>query len=345
MNTDQLEQAWDSLTPPPRAAALNGIRARGLPLQAAVWLALDHNSGRHVLVEVSATTELVTERGTRGLHVRTGEFRIADSPPANYIDLACLDARLHQTFSAVAQDVLTSVRATPADPRMAVIRSLQRWKWFWSVDPTGLDQQAALGLFGELWFLDRWMGPLSVAVLDRWVGPTGARHDFAWEAASIEVKATSAKAEGGPIHRIADLDQLEDPQTGGLYLFSLQVREDTLAANTLVDLIERLRTRLAEEPEAASAFDQRLAEVGYSPAHSHRYTRRMRIVAEELYRVEGKFPRLTRSSFPSGLPPGISRISYSLSLAACAPWRIATSPFDETARDLLHTGGPSQSLP
>jgi hypothetical protein len=242
--------------------------------------------------------------------------------------LVCLDGAHERTFAAVAEDIITSMAAPGANPRAAIVGTLERWRSFWSVDPTGLSREAALGLFGELWFLSRWIDPIAVAVA-RWQGPTGARHDFQWEAASVEVK-TAATLAGPVVHFIENLDQLTDPVTGALYLFSLQVADDALAANTLPGLVSRIALLLASDEMALRVFTERLGRSGYSPAHAERYNRSLRIIAEDLFCVADGFPRLTRSSFPEGLPPGIDRVSYCLSVAACGAWRVASSPLTAT---------------
>ena len=56
-------------------------------------------------------------------------------------------------------------------------------------------------------------------------------------------------------------------------------------------------------------------------------------LAEELYRVGPGFPRLTRASVSDGVPAGVGDITYSVDLAACAPWRFASRP--EEATELL----------
>jgi hypothetical protein len=71
---------------------------------------------------------------------------------------------------------------------------------------------------------------------------------------------------------------------------------------------------------------QRLAQAGWSSTHEHELATTYRVTTEELYLVEGAFPRLTRASFPGGPPTGVEEITYSLDLAACADWRIATNP-------------------
>jgi hypothetical protein len=134
--------------------------------------------------------------------------------------------------------------------------------------------------------------------------------------------------DGPGTHEIASLEQLEDPEVGRLYLFSLQARRDELAANTLPGLVDRLLEQLATSPDDRALFLERLNDAGYSLVHADRYEQRWRVVAEELYGIDGDFPRLTRKRFPAGLPPGIGDVSYSLDLVACAAWRIATRPTD-----------------
>ena len=104
--------------------------------------------------------------------------------------------------------------------------------------------------------------------------------------------------------------------------------EDNLSANSLPLLVETISAALASDGDALSMFSERLARAGYNPAEAGRYTRTFRVLAEELYRVDASFPRLTRDNFGAGLPAGIGEVSYTLSMDACGPWRVATSPGD-----------------
>jgi hypothetical protein len=226
----------------------------------------------------------------------------------------------------LSSNIITAVGADPSDPKAAVARCLDRWRSFWSVDQSGLTREQALGLFGELWFLFRWMGPLSVTGIARWQGPLGARHDFQWSVGSVEVKTAASGSGTLPIHFISSLDQLEAPEIGQLYLFSLHVTDDSLAANSLPALVEQITTTLNSDVEALASFAERLAKAGYNPADAGRYARPLRVLSEELFRVDGSFPKLTNASFHPGLPSGVAGVSYSLSMAACAAWRVAASP-------------------
>jgi hypothetical protein len=238
---------------------------------------------------------------------------------------------MHPNFTVVAAEIVDELGARPGDGRKAIEDILARWRWFWDTPPAGLTDSEAVGLFGELWFLEFWLEPIDAAVLRAWTGPERDRHDFKWAAASVEVKATRARSDGSASHRISTLDQLEDAEQGQLYLFSLRVSPDPIAAHTLNASIERIRRALSDRAELLQGFDERIATLGYSPVHRDRYDTPFRVVAEELYRVDSAFPRLTRNSFANGVvPTGVDRIGYSLDLVACAAWRVATGPGAES---------------
>jgi hypothetical protein len=210
---------------------------------------------------------------------------------------------------------------------------LARWRWFWETPDAGLTDTEAVGLFGELWFLEFWLGPIDAATLGCWTGPARDRHDFKSPLASVEVKATRARTDGAASHRITTLDQLEDPETGQLHLFSLRLTPDPIGAHSLNASVDRIRNSLSASPDLLHDLDEHLARVGYSPADRDRYDSPWRVTAEELYRVDRDFPRLTRDSFIEGaVPPGVDKIGYTLDLAACIQWRIATAPGLESQR-------------
>jgi hypothetical protein len=266
-------------------------------------------------------------------------LQVGTNPEALYIDLACLDAAQNPTFCAVAEDLLIVLGHSSTAAREAVIRTLVRWRAFWSSRTAGLSREEALGLFGELWFLRRWMGPVTVREASRWLATPHARHDFQWPEASVEVKTAATTAVGGPVHRISGLDQLDDPVSGQLYLFSLQVTDDALAGNTLAGLVRSLADDLRDSEETLLLVNDKLAGYGYNPAEAEAYERRLRVISERLYIVGQGFPRLTRRTFGSGLPEGIGDITYTLAISACARWLVAGAPTDPGAAFLRGAAG------
>lgn len=320
MTPEDLEVLWAAVAAP----ATQGLNGRSLPGPPGVLVALDHDGRRHLLIEVPINADVPRLSATRGLDITVDQLSVGASAAATYIDLACTDTTLAPAFAAVAADLHAAVILRPGDAVSAVAATLRSWRWFWTVDDAGLSGEAALGLFSELWFLERWLGlPQGVAA---WVGPTGNRHDFVTPTASVEAKGTRIRSDGPATHRIASLDQLDDPASGQLWLFSLSVVPDPLAANTLPGAIRRVADGLGAHPDALLTFRERLAQAGWTPAHDSRHQQPWRVVAEELYRVGAGFPRLTRSSFPQGVPPGVDDVTYTIDLAACASFRVGNAP-------------------
>lgn len=322
-----LEDRWRRLAPP-GDITLSGTPAAPGSMPKS-YLAVDRAGSRHLLIPAAPNTSVGPRRPARGLEVQVRDLAVADAPTRTWIDLQCSDAGGHAAFNALSQDVLAAVAETVADTGDTVRQVLTRWRWFWTADSSKLIEGGALGLLGELWFLTHWLGPpVTVPLLQRWYGPTRTRHDYISPAASIEVKTTATRPPGGPSHHIASLEQLEDPETGQLYLFSLQLSPDHLATTSLTALVDDLLTQLANDPEALDLAAERLAAAGWTPAHRDQHQRTYRVLAEELYEVSADFPRLTRSNFPDGLPQGVDNVSYTLALAACKTWRRATAVSD-----------------
>lgn len=320
MTPEEFELRWRELPVP---TSVTQLEASEVVAGSGVWIARDHVMRQHLLVRVpdGVTVDI---NGTHGLSATVGRHRIPTQEDANYIDLVGLDQVPSATFAAVAADIAEeAVRADAHERRSQVIAALNRWRWFWGVDPTQLSATDVVGLFGELWFLIRWAG-VSPESVRAWDASNGARHDFQWQARSVEVKATSRA--GAILHTIQHLEQLADAETGQLYLYSLRVARDALAANTLNSLVEIATTALGGQPEAGADLLGKLGRRGYSPASRDQSAVPYRVIDEGLYTIGHDFPRLTRASFPDGLPNGVTNVSYRLDMSACAQWRIAVDP-------------------
>lgn len=320
MTPEEFQTRWQRL---PSPASTRELEASEVIDGSGVWIARDHADRQHLLVRVPDGVA-VDVTGTHGLSVTVGRHRIAAQHDATYIDLVCLDDAVATTFAAVAADIADEAVAADAnDRRGRVTAALSEWRWFWGVDPTRLLSSDAIGLFGELWFLLRWAG-VSKESINAWEASNGARHDFQWAERSVEVKVT---ARAGPtVHTVQSLGQLDDPESGNLFLYSLRVGRDALAANSLNSLVVAATNALTADPVTRAELQEKLSRRGYSPAGRDQSVVRYRVIEESLYRVTDRFPRLTNDSFAGRLPTGITNVSYQLDMNACVDWRVATTP-------------------
>ncbi|MBY0313541.1 MAG: PD-(D/E)XK motif protein [Phycisphaerales bacterium] len=295
-----------------------------------LFIGMDAQAQRHILIKLLDSDSDLDDQQTRGVRVITRELSGDGHEPGRYLDLACQDPSGHPAFDLIGGEIADRLLANNDAAPIAVSKVIGKWRRFWGQVPRSmLSTSEQLGLFAEMWFLKTWLAtrvPFADA-LKRWRGPLGSRHDFEWQGRSVEVKATMSTR--GAIHRINGVDQLEPPDRGELFLFSLRVREEAGAENTLPLLIRLCQQAVADDPDAASMLDSRLAQAGYSPAHDCEYAKlHLRVAGEGLYRVTTDFPRVVPSSFVAGVPEGVERIEYEVNLGAFNRLRVAERSSD-----------------
>lgn len=320
MTPQELDDIWLGLQKAESEGALEG---KELVQGSGIWLAQDYHCRRHflVLLDDNVNWKPIT---THGVAIAISDLEVSGQTRSFYADLTCLQESAKSVFSVLTADLADSVMGVAGRLREArLAASLRRWKWFWGVDPDKLSTEDAIGLFGELWFIYRWLG-VSADVILAWTGSKPERHDFQWPHLSVEVKATSRSAP--VLHTIQSLDQLEDPEQGQLFLFSLQVSQDELARNSLRTVVEGILGELVDEPEAEWVFLKELAERGYTPLSDGVARHKFRVMDENVYEVGRGFPRLVKLSFIEPMPSGIVGVSYLLDTSACEPWKVASSP-------------------
>ncbi|NCO35004.1 MAG: hypothetical protein AUJ92_16035 [Armatimonadetes bacterium CG2_30_59_28] len=287
--------------------------------------AVDAEGHRHLLIPLLDGESELRDTKSRGLTVQTQNLVVRGQDEARYLDIRCEDAGGHPAFDLIGGEIAAQFSAGDAAPAEIVSRVLAKWRRFWGQLPREmLTREGLLGVFAEVWFLSVWLLPrvgAAQAIL-RWRGPFGSRHDFEWTGESVEVKATTATR--GLIHHISGLDQLGPPENGELFLFSLRLREEAGATNTLPTLIANCRTLLGPDAETLGHFETALMRAGYSPVHDEEYAKvHLRVVEEGLFAVRGDFPRLTARSFPDGIPSGVERIEYEINLNTFNHLRVA----------------------
>lgn len=302
-----------------------------------VLIAIDASKRRYLLVELREPEygELA-ERTSRGIEVRTVELNLGRNTVGRFVEIACLDADGHAALDTIARELTEALEAGATDGRIRLVQNvLAKWRRFWSGTAQGiLSKEQQLALFGELWFLNRWLVP-SIGV-DRaiaiWRGPTGARNDFESPGLAVEVKTTS-RVDGA--HRIHGLDQLLEPQSGKLLLFSLTVREEASGSENLYAEVLQARELIGQEHSVLAQFETLISAAGYDDRLATEYAKlRLRVRDSALFNVSEGFPRLVPDSLRMGVPLGISAIEYDLRLEAAGPWLLATEP--RNAADYLN---------
>jgi hypothetical protein len=347
-DTDEMAMRWDLIeAQPPSGERLTARLA--MPSRCSdVFIALDAARRRFVLVRVpDGEPSTLSERTSKGIAVQTVEGNLDGSGnTAVFVEVACLEPSGYAALDVVTGELVEALVAGASIGRVRLVQSvLAKWRRFWSgVAQNLLRKEEVLGLFGEVWFMSRWLLP--IVGLERgtamWRGPAGARNDFEAPGLAIEVK-TSGKLDGG--HQIHGLEQLLEPAGGVLLLFSLAVREEASGVESLPRLITDVRAALAADQSQLVLFESMLLAAGYEDVHAPEYEKvKLRIRGQGLYRVAEGFPRLVPASILSGLPVGVSSVTYELRLDAAGPWLLSESPVAaaKLLQDLSAKSWPSQ---
>lgn len=296
-----------------------------------LFAALDANGQRHLLILLQKDEGEIQDKWSRGISAITRDLVIARQGAGRYIDIVCHDSAGHKAFDLIGGEIADRLASKREPASESVSRVLTKWRRFWERQPSQiLSKEEQLGLFAELWFLGVWLLPkVGIAeAIHRWRGPLGSRHDFEWTECSIEVKATSLTR--GIVHRIHGIEQLVKPDTGKLLFFSLKLREEAGASNSLTSLITMCREQAEVDDEILSHFEAKLAQAGYSPAYEEDYANfRLRIVEEGLFIVNERFPSITPDKFVTTTPPsGVEYIEYDINLSGFSDLCIARTPGD-----------------
>ena len=157
-----------------------------------VLIALDAARRRYVLVRIpTGEPSELAERTSKGIAVQTVEMRVDGDRTENFVEIACLESQGHAALDTIAVELVEALVAGASIGRVRLVQNvLAKWRRFWSgVNQGVLSKEQQLGLFGELWFLSRWLCPSvgTAKALQMWRGPAGSRNDFEVQGMGIEV--------------------------------------------------------------------------------------------------------------------------------------------------------------
>lgn len=311
------------------------IRRRILPEgRCNLYIGTERPSGRRVLILCLKNSAIrKSDPLPKAIGIDVQVSRLPDDPPEHKcIYMALNDTSCRDIFTILATDIANYVSLTPDDRKAMeqLITRLLRWQKFLERFGTeGLSENAQHGLFGELWFIKKYL--LNVFEPDSitgWVGPEKALQDFQLGKVAVEVKVSASK-EHQKLH-IAGEKQLESSLGLDIILFFLSLNLVKNTGTNLPALISDIRSKLSENPIALDCFNDRLLQSGYLDIHESRYTETGYIIRKQsMFHVLDNFPRITGAE----LRPGVGDVEYTISVAECKHYEIDNAKFISILED------------
>lgn len=245
--------------------------------------------------------------------------------------IALKESSQAELFETLCRDVVKSGEtATDLDDALTrAIHRTKRWHYLLRAGHSeGLSVEEQRGLVGELAFLRDLAATFgSETAIEAWKGPSGAPKDFELIGCCIEVK-TRRNASTSSI-AISSAEQLADFDNGRLFLNVTNVESAIVPeGTTLHDYVNLTDSFFREEHNIYTKWEDAIYSTGYDPLNKYD-NRRWLKRSTTYYEVIDGFPRV-----PYPLPQGVQNLRYSISLDACAPFKLNNEIF-ESIRECL----------
>lgn len=180
-----------------------------------------------------------------------------------------------------------------------------------------MNESSRKGLLGELIYLCNVIdsGYPVLPAIQGWVGPEGADQDFVYSDGWHEIKSIGASATS---ITISSLEQLNSHDLGELVVMRLdKCAPERGGAVSLGEQVDLALSRAAEDPDALSLLESKLARYGYIDLSEYREQKYI-YSGKDRFRVDEFFPKLTADTIPSQ----IISAQYAISLAGIEAWHL-----------------------
>lgn len=239
-----------------------------------------------------------------------------------FLLILLLNKQHKDIFSTLCEDLIFGVSDVSTEQTLVekLLERLAKWQsLFEKVGKQGLSDEAQRGLYGEIYFLRFFLTNNSDKnyCVKSWLGPEKSIQDFQYSNWAVEVKTTHGNNHQ-KIH-ITSERQLDDSIIEKIFLFHLSLDVRVGNGESLNILIDEVSELLNDNTMASNLYKLKLLESGYYDIHKPLYEEKGYTIRQEnLYRVSGKFPRITENQ----IPIGVGDVKYSIVLSESEEWRI-----------------------
>lgn len=268
----------------------------------------------------------------RGISIDIAQLPVYGSD-RYYVRFVQLPESEDYIFEIVVEDLRQAVARLQSSENgiNTIIDILTKWKrFFQSEKGLVMTDELQEGLYGELIFLEKLLTSIGTSSVANWVGGVKETHDFYFGSNAVEVKTTSRKEPYSV--QISSEYQLDVKDVADrLFLYAVALRKSKQSGERLPEIVSRIRDRLIGDSSMKMRFDDMLLQYGYIDGIEELYVTGFHIRDTYVYEVKGEFPQIIRIM----LRPGVSKVTYELSLSQCTPYICS----DEQLIRVLRGGG------
>jgi hypothetical protein len=237
----------------------------------------------------------------------------------------------HQdVFGSLCEDLMTGIEHVSDESIFLreLLNRFQKWKLlFEKAYLQGLSLEEQRGLYGELFFLRKWLQNTENKhrAVHAWRGPEKDIRDFQISDWGVEIKTTHGNNHQR-IH-ISSERQLDTSTLNSLFLLHISIDQQQQNGETLNQIVHSTDELLRSDLIAQSLFRSKLLLTGYFVTHKHLYDiYGFKIRQETCYLVQDDFPRIEEKD----VPRGVGDVQYSIILSEYKKYIINESFLFET---------------
>ena len=329
---DRISTIWRQLElQRPEAQGLLRIRYSA-ELTAEVFLGLlTAERERCLLLRVNAgiLKSSQPDRSLRGLKIE----KIADplQPDSVFLTLILLNPHAQEIFDTLIQDIINKVMPLADEKRIlkTFIERIDTWRsLFEKPDPETLSTEARQGLYGELYFLRKWIlnSPEDKSrCVYAWLGVDKDLRDFQSGNWAIEVKTT--RGNNHQKIQVASERQLDPSLLDKLWLYHLSLEVQQKNGENLNQIVDAVIELLKEDVPLVTELKSRLLKGGYFTIHRPFYEDSgYQLRSEAFYIIKDNFPRLEERM----IPKGVGDVKYTIILSDYSEYIVNESLVFET---------------
>ncbi|MBE2256091.1 MAG: PD-(D/E)XK motif protein [Ignavibacteria bacterium] len=327
----KIKQIWDDLANDKSLTSGLLFRRYSGAVKPDVYVALQHpEKFLCIYVAISKTSEVNISNFSNLQEIQVDLFASPNEADKNILIFKLLNFEHKDIFSVLCEDLFASISEETNEKKIIreVLNRFEKWKSLFSkIGMQGLKPEEQRGLFGELYFLRKFLKLNSdfLAVINTWTGTEKQIRDFQSGSWAVEVKTTH-----GNNHqkvRISSERQLDITNLDDLFLYHISLEQQQNSGETLNDIVDSVIDILRTEIIALNKFKSKVYEVGYFDLQRNLYESiGYHIRQDVFYKVEKDFPRIEEND----LRVGVGDVKYSIILSPCESFSISESEVFDT---------------
>jgi hypothetical protein len=295
-----------------------------------VYVALQHPEKLLcIYIAIDEKTDVNTSGFANLQEIQVDLYASPNEKSKNILIFKLLNFEHKDIFAVLCEDLIASIASETNEKNVIkeVLNRFEKWKsLFNKISLQGLTAEEQRGLFGELYFLRKFLRVNNdfLSVVNNWIGTEKQVRDFQSSTWAVEVKTTHGNNHQ-KVH-ISSERQLDISNLDSLFLYHISLEQLQNTEETLNDIVDSVAEILKLETIVLNKFKSKLYEVGYFDLQRNRYENiGYRIRQDIFYKVENDFPRIEENDIRSG----VGDVKYSIILSQCTPFAISeTKMFD-----------------